>query len=338
MKNIVLSKNPNRVRGEILDLRGEKYGELTVLDFDSKDSHGRARWKCLCSCGKEKVVLSNHLRTGETISCGHVAKHKSSKRISKMSTTHGASKEPWYPSYVSMVKRVTNKKYEYYDYYDKTINGDKIEKDWLNNPWSFYKEIGTYPGKGYSIDRINPKLGYIVGNVRWATKEQQASNRLPSHTSNTTYQGVSLLKKGTGRRSQDMYKATITINHKKMNLGTFYSIKEAIKTRYLADTLYHRNIDDRVTKLAFKYGWNEMTTEDKLAYLKQAKDNTRKHLASASKSVIAISPDGKSYKFNSIEDIKRHFHIKSNIRRAIKNGKPLSGNSSMPGWLFKFDD
>jgi len=33
-------------------------------------------WKCLCDCGKERVVRSDRLKSGETKSCGCYSKDK----------------------------------------------------------------------------------------------------------------------------------------------------------------------------------------------------------------------------------------------------------------------
>lgn len=41
----------------------------------------------------------------------------------------------------------------------------------------FIKEIGNRPSKNHSVDRINNNLGYVSGNMRWATKKEQAINR-----------------------------------------------------------------------------------------------------------------------------------------------------------------
>lgn len=54
-----------------IDLTGQKYGMLTVIEEVSSDKkYGGLYWKCKCDCGNETIVSSNSLRTGGTISCG----------------------------------------------------------------------------------------------------------------------------------------------------------------------------------------------------------------------------------------------------------------------------
>lgn len=51
------------------DLIGKRFGKLVVIKQEpSKD--GRTQWLCDCDCGKQKVVSSNNLLTGDTKSCG----------------------------------------------------------------------------------------------------------------------------------------------------------------------------------------------------------------------------------------------------------------------------
>ena len=59
------------------DLRGKKYGKLTVVDIDHRTEDGRTYWKCTCDCGKyslekdEYFIADQHsLVSRKCISCG----------------------------------------------------------------------------------------------------------------------------------------------------------------------------------------------------------------------------------------------------------------------------
>lgn len=60
--------------GRAKDIRGNKYGRLTVKERaeDYVCSNGKhvVQWLCECECGKEIVVRGNSLKTGNTKSCG----------------------------------------------------------------------------------------------------------------------------------------------------------------------------------------------------------------------------------------------------------------------------
>lgn len=53
-----------------IDMVGQKYGLLTVVEFVGKDKFNNALWRCKCDCGKEKVVSRRNLISGNTSSCG----------------------------------------------------------------------------------------------------------------------------------------------------------------------------------------------------------------------------------------------------------------------------
>lgn len=60
----------------VRDIRGQKFGKLTVLErvADSVTKSGKklVTWKCKCDCGKECIVKSTNLKSGNTTSCGCV--------------------------------------------------------------------------------------------------------------------------------------------------------------------------------------------------------------------------------------------------------------------------
>lgn len=65
----------------MIDLTGNIFGELTVVEYKGKDEHGHGLWLCRCSCGKEKIITSGNLREGKTNSCGHIKKNASQKYV-----------------------------------------------------------------------------------------------------------------------------------------------------------------------------------------------------------------------------------------------------------------
>lgn len=54
----------------LLDLTGQKFGKLTVLQKTSTVGDKRVKWLCKCDCGTQIEVQSNNLTNGHTQSCG----------------------------------------------------------------------------------------------------------------------------------------------------------------------------------------------------------------------------------------------------------------------------
>jgi hypothetical protein len=53
-----------------LDIAGQRFGRLTVLDQVLEPHAGSIRWRCRCECGKIAIVSVSKLRHGHTRSCG----------------------------------------------------------------------------------------------------------------------------------------------------------------------------------------------------------------------------------------------------------------------------
>ena len=58
-----------------LDLTGQKYGALTVVE-PSKNIGGRTTWLCHCDCGSKRIISTRELRRGKATSCGCIKKPK----------------------------------------------------------------------------------------------------------------------------------------------------------------------------------------------------------------------------------------------------------------------
>lgn len=85
------------------------------------------------------------------------------------------SDSPEYQVWSNMKTRCLNSNSRSYKYYGE--RGIKICKKWLKSFNAFYRDMGPRPSPDFSIDRIDNDGDYTPNNCRWATWEQQASNK-----------------------------------------------------------------------------------------------------------------------------------------------------------------
>ena len=60
--------------GKRIDLTGQTFGRLTVIEENGKNKNGSIKWRCKCECGNEVTVIGTNLRNGNTTSCGCLQK------------------------------------------------------------------------------------------------------------------------------------------------------------------------------------------------------------------------------------------------------------------------
>lgn len=88
-----------------------------------------------------------------------------------MKITHGLSKHPLYTLWGAMLQRCNNPRHQNYPYY----GGRGIRVLFADFP-AFLEHIGPRPSLAHSVDRIDCNGHYAPGNVRWATRKEQAHN------------------------------------------------------------------------------------------------------------------------------------------------------------------
>lgn len=54
----------------LIDLTGQKFGNLTVLEKTNERKNGEILWLCKCDCGNITKIRGRYLREGHTTSCG----------------------------------------------------------------------------------------------------------------------------------------------------------------------------------------------------------------------------------------------------------------------------
>src|SRR5947208_3405907 len=93
-----------------VDLTNQTFGRLTAIEIVGRNKHGRPLWKCVCECGAETTVSSNHLRDKTTKSCG--CHRNEIFGIGGGNSKHGCARKgcetPEYGAWRNAKKRCTN--------------------------------------------------------------------------------------------------------------------------------------------------------------------------------------------------------------------------------------
>jgi len=160
---------------KFIDLTGQKFGRLTVIERVSNSKHSRSMWLCKCDCGIEKIILGNDLHRNHTKSCGCLRKETTRQRFTK----HGHSKKgkvtKIYSIWLSMIQRCTNPKNKNYHHYGG--RGITVCKRWSNSFENFNKDMAKEWKLKLTIERKNNDKGYCKNNCYWATWSQQQRNK-----------------------------------------------------------------------------------------------------------------------------------------------------------------
>ena len=195
------------------DMTPKLIGE-TYMKYPTETSQRRYRYGLYeCQyCGKEFEATTEHIKSGNTKSCG----------CQKGGIIHGLSHNQFYQTWYDMMGRCYNTMSKDYKHYG--ARGITVCIDWqdLANFVSWAEE--TYI-EGMTMDRINNDGNYEPTNIRWADKTTQQLNQRIQKNNTSGFVGIIWNKKNSN------WKAVIGINTKKVYLGYFNSVQEAVEAR-----------------------------------------------------------------------------------------------------------
>lgn len=166
---------------KVIDLIGNKYGKLIVIERAINSTDGKAQWKCKCECGNHSVVKAANLkkRVMPTISCGCI-----SGRIQGIDNVESMSEHKKWRAMLNRCLYLPEYHPQYKDYKGKGIT--------VCDRWRVFKnfldDMGPIPTTQHTLDRWpDPEGPYEPGNARWATMKEQGNNR--TNNRRLTYKG-----------------------------------------------------------------------------------------------------------------------------------------------------
>ena len=162
----------HKITGE--DILGKVYGKLTVIKVDHR-RNGYMYYLCKCSCNNIHIAKRTALLDGRTFQC-----------LSCTRNIYGQKYDIFGPMVARAFNRCDPRHKQAHRYFDRGI---RIHKEWMFNKIAMKKylmELWLEQTKGssmslygpdknqLSLDRINNDKGYEPGNLRFATKVEQA--------------------------------------------------------------------------------------------------------------------------------------------------------------------
>jgi hypothetical protein len=193
------------------DLAGQRFGKLTAIRLGGPNKPGRSKlWICKCDCGGERTTSALLLKSGGTTSCGCARR--------KHNLT--AKPTPTFYSWRNMIARCKYPSAIAHAHYKK--RGIDMCERWMEYE-NFVADMGERP-PNTTIERKDNNRGYEPGNCRWATKREQANNRITNNR--FKYQGkeytLADLVRATGASKE-------TLRYRLVRPGG-WSVKDAVET------------------------------------------------------------------------------------------------------------
>ena len=198
---------------------GDRFDRLVIIGAYSNKQSKHWQHTLRCDCGNIAVVAGGDLNKGTTRSCGCLKKEE---RL-----THGMSKADEYPVWASMIQRCSNKNNDAYDNYGG--RGITVCDEWMSFD-SFFEDMGSRPNKAMTLERVDNDKGYSGSNCIWASRITQSINQRIRRDNKTGCRGVSIAKNRGG------YVSIIQREHKRVYLGFFKNLDDAIAARKRAET------------------------------------------------------------------------------------------------------
>lgn len=165
-----VERQHGRTSKRVVDLSGQRFGDLTVVarTFDKTSARQQAYWLCECQCGNHRTVRGDKLRSGKVKSCVECVIRNNNASYSAPVYIVGGLPITYWTALRCRVKAgkhalniTAEQAYEIF-----MRQGGKCR---LSGVPIGFKEDGRR--NTASLDRIDSSRGYEIDNVQWVHKD-----------------------------------------------------------------------------------------------------------------------------------------------------------------------
>lgn len=212
---------------ECIDLTGQVFGRLKVLYRVENDRKGQARWLCQCSCNENNttVVTGYRLRKGKAQSCGCLSKETKRQKIHKKHDWK-MNGEVVYGKFFNCEEEFCFSSHRVKQFEDmcfhKTSDGYVATR--VNGKIVAMHQL-IFPNAIVVDHRDQNKLNNTDSNLIPCTYKENNENTPIFKTNTSGYKGVCWDK------VRHKWMAYIDHNGKRINLGRYEDLNDAIKAR-----------------------------------------------------------------------------------------------------------
>lgn len=218
-----------------VDLAGEKFGNLTVIEATDQRENGYIVWRCRCDCGREVKVSRKKLLRGTVTSCGCQIRMRHRKdirgnRYGRLTALYPTEKRDKKGSVYWHCKCDCGR--------EKDITEDKLEHGNVRSCGCLQQQTRD------RIGETREKLHFVDG-----TCIEMLERRKHRSDNTSGFRGVYVKEPGS-------YKVSIGLQQKRYYLGTFHDFEEAVQARLEAEEI----IEEKFLKPYRK--WEQRAKED----------------------------------------------------------------------------
>lgn len=219
------------------DLTGQQFGRLTALRDVGRSKGGDILWECECSCIERNhvIVTSSNLQRLHTQSCGCYAKEqisKSRKKETRFDIVDGiaigytSAGEQFFAD-IDNIEKLQGHSWWY------TAQG--YLAGYVNGQLMLMHRFLTNCDDEHVVDHKNHVTGdNRISNLRVCTVSKNQYNRRMQNNNTSGAIGVSWEKK------QTKWRAYITVEKQRIELGMFNNYEDAVKARQSAEDKYYK--------------------------------------------------------------------------------------------------